>query len=145
LEFFHPHGLRCPHCGESTELAAHRHHRARIVVDYLCQRCGQFFNVWTGTPLQRTHYRPSEIMRLIAGIHEGISTAQLARDLRRDRSALSKWRRRLERWVTETFGRPPHGKRRVQGGLRNEGSRPMSRTTVSLQFEKKSPKRRKRS
>jgi transposase-like protein len=116
-----------------------------MLVDYLCRRCGQYFNTWTGTPLQQTHYRPSEIMRLIAGIHEGISTAQLARELGRDRSALSKWRRRLERWVTETFGRPPHGKKAIQRGLRDEGSRPMSGTTVSLQFGKKSPKRRKRS
>jgi transposase-like protein len=141
LEFFHPHGLRCPHCGESKDLTAHRHHRVGIVIDYLCQRCGQFFNVWTATPLEKTHYWPSEILKLMSGIHQGISTAQLARDLRRDRSALNHLRHRLEPWVTEKFGPPLHSKKRVEG--RRDLCPP--RTTVSLQFRKKSPKRKNRS
>ncbi len=139
LEFFHPHGLRCPHCGEPKDLAPHRHHRARIVVDYLCNRCRQVFNVWTGTPLQQTHHAPSEIMRLIWGIHQGISTAQLARELHCHRGALSPLRQRLEPWVTKNLGAPPHKKKRGQRA-KNASS---GRTSHTVQIGRKSRRRKK--
>jgi hypothetical protein len=138
LEFFHPRGLRCPHCGGPKDLATHRHHRVGIVMDYLCNRSRQLFNIWTGTPLQQTHHTPSEIMRLIRGIHQGISTAQLARDLHCHRGALSPLRQRLEPWVTKTFGAPPHKKKKVRG--RKDAT--SSRTSHTVQIGKKSRKRK---
>jgi transposase-like protein len=105
LELFHPRGLACPHCADRQQVVAHRRHQVRVVVDYLCKSCRRVFNAWTGTPLARTRHTPSEILKLIKGIHEGISTAQLASDLHCDRSALLALRHRLQRWVVEIFGR----------------------------------------
>ncbi len=139
LELFHPSGLACPHCGDRQQLVVHRRHHVPLVVDYLCTRCGQLFNAWTGTPLQRTHHTPSEIMRLIWGIHQGISTSQLARKLHCHRGALSPLRHRLEPWVTKTFGAPPHKKKKGTGRKRpSEG-----RTSHTVQIGGKSRRGKK--
>ena len=39
----HPHGLRCPHCGDRDRLRVHRRDRAPILV-YRCAACRRIFN-----------------------------------------------------------------------------------------------------
>ena len=63
VELLHPDGLGCPRCGEREHLGTHRCHRTPVV-DLQCGRCGRVFNAFTGTSLQGTHRRPSQLLRI---------------------------------------------------------------------------------
>jgi transposase-like protein len=91
----HPGGLDCPRCGARDKLGVHRRRRAPVL-DYQCGNCGRVFNAWTGTPLEKTHRRPSELVVILRGILQGTPTAQMARDLKCQRAQLLAVRRRLE-------------------------------------------------
>ena len=104
--FLHPAGLGCPGCGTQGGLYVHRRHRAPVL-DYRCSTCGRVFNAWTGTALQGTHRRPSEILRILRAIVGKLSTAQLARNLGRQRATLHQLRRRLERELPLNSGTDP--------------------------------------
>ena len=80
LGLFHPEGLHCPRCQAQDGFAIHRYVR-EPVLDYRCTACGRVFNAWTGTVFQGTHYRPSTLILIIRGFAQGVSTAQLAREL----------------------------------------------------------------
>ena len=80
LDLFHPQGLHCPRCHAHEGFTVHRYYR-EPVLDYRCRACGRVFNAWTGTALQGTHYRPSQIVLILRGFTQGVSTAQLAREL----------------------------------------------------------------
>jgi transposase-like protein len=95
VAWLHPDGLSCPRCGEGDHLHVHRRHRAPVL-DYRCGHCRRVFNAFTGTILQGTHRRPAELILFVRGIAQGVSTAQLARELDRDRSQLLELRHRLQ-------------------------------------------------
>src|SRR3981081_2675035 len=80
FDLFHPEGLRCPRCQAQDGFTIHRYVR-EPVLDYRCTECGRVFNAWTGTVFQGTHYRPSTLILIIRGFAQGVSTAQLAREL----------------------------------------------------------------
>ena len=88
LDLFHPKGLHCPRCQAQDGFAIHRYVR-EPVLDYRCTACGRVFNAWTGTVFQGTHYRPSTLILIIRGFAQGVSTAQLARELGCIRTRLS--------------------------------------------------------
>jgi hypothetical protein len=79
---------------------------------YRCARCQKYFNVWTDTPLHRSHRRPSEILRIMKALVEGKSTRQLARELGRDCGKLARFERRLHKLVFQLFGPPRKDRRR---------------------------------
>jgi transposase-like protein len=105
VEALHPDGLRCPRCGSSGGLGVHRRHR-EPVLDYQCRLCHRVFNAWTGTPLEKTHRRPSEIQRILWAIARGTPTAQLARELQCQRAQLLALRRRLVPLAQALFSGP---------------------------------------
>jgi transposase-like protein len=92
----HADGLGCPRCGERERLGVHRRKRAPVL-DYQCGNCGRVFNAWTGTLLQKTHMRSSEWVLLVRGICAGTPTAQLARELVRNRPNLLLLRHRIQK------------------------------------------------
>ena len=79
LAILHPNGLACPRC-RSTRLSVHRRHRAPVL-DHRCRDCRRVFNAFTGTALQGTNRRPSTLVLILRGVAQGVSTAQLAREL----------------------------------------------------------------
>ena len=91
----HPGGLACPRCGASEGLGVHRRHRAPAL-NYQCGVCGRVFNAWTGTPLQGVQRRPSELLLILRGFAQGVSTAQLARELGCGRMKLLAFRHTLQ-------------------------------------------------
>jgi transposase-like protein len=95
VELLHPDGLACPRRGERQRLGIHRCHRAPLV-DFQCGACGRVFNAFTGTPLQGTHRRPSQLLMILHGIAKGTPTAQMARELGCDRKELLTLRHRLQ-------------------------------------------------
>jgi transposase-like protein len=90
----HPGGPACPRCG-GDHFGAHRRHRDPVV-DYRCGRCRRVFNIFTGTALQGTGRRPSELIQILRGIAQGTPTAQLARELGCDRMGLLELRHKLQ-------------------------------------------------
>ena len=95
LEALHPEGLACPRCHRADRISAHRRHRAPVL-DHRCESCRRVFNAFTGSALQGTKRRPSQLILILRGIAQGVPTAQLARELDCDRSELTKFRHRLQ-------------------------------------------------
>ena len=95
LIWLHPDGLACPRCGTRDDLGVHRCHRAPVL-DYRCKACHRVFNAFTGTALRGTKRRPVELMLILRGFAQGVPTAQLARELGRDRKELLTLRHRLQ-------------------------------------------------
>src|SRR5262249_41926247 len=87
LELLHPGGLACPRCRARAGRGAPRRRRYPVL-DYQCAAWGRVFNAWTGTPLEKTHRRPSRILKILGGILLKTPTAQLARDLQCQRAQL---------------------------------------------------------
>lgn len=95
LDMLHPAGLHGPTCRRSDALAIHDRHRPPVF-DSRCRHCGSVFNGFTGTPLQKTHRTPVQLVRILRGICQGTPTAQLARERRCDRKHLLTLRHRLQ-------------------------------------------------
>jgi transposase-like protein len=94
VEALHPGGLTCPGCG-GDRLGVHRRHRDPVI-DYRCGDCRRVFNAFTGTALQGTSRRPSELVLILRGVAQGTPTARLARELGCDRMKLLELRHRLQ-------------------------------------------------
>jgi transposase-like protein len=95
VQILHPDGLACPRCQTRDGLQVHKRLRAPIL-DYRCAACGRVFNAFTNTAFHKTSYRPSELVLFLRGIAQGVPTAQLARELRRNRSHLRERRHQLQ-------------------------------------------------
>src|SRR5262245_46933629 len=105
LHHLHPRGLRCPGCG-STDLGVHRRRRAPVL-DYRCTGCGRVFNLFTGTALAGTRLRPAEVVSILRGFAQGVTTARLARELGRNRPHLLALRHKLQAAAPAAADRTP--------------------------------------
>lgn len=106
LVLLHPDGLACPRCHARDGLGLHRRDRDPVL-DYRCGQCGRVFNAYTGTVLEGSHKMPSLVMLILRGIAQGVSTAQLARELGLDRCKLLVWRHRLQQLAEQSVDRTP--------------------------------------
>lgn len=106
VELLHPDGLACPRRGDRDGLKVHRRDRAPILV-YRCTGCRRIFNAFTGTTLRGTKRRPIELVLILRGIAQGVSTAQLARELGCSRPELLEFRHRLQELGFEGLDRTP--------------------------------------
>jgi transposase-like protein len=104
LAALHPDGLQCPHCRATDRPGVHRCHRDPVL-DYQCGRCGCVFNAFTGTALQGTHRPCAQLLLILRGIAQGVSTARLARELGCDRKHLLRLRHRLQDLAERAGGR----------------------------------------
>lgn len=106
LAWLHPNGLACPRCHRPDKILAHRRHRAPVL-DHRCGHCGRVFNAFTETVLHGIRRRPSELVLIVRGFAQGVPTAQMARELGRDRSELLALRHRLQERAFEGRDRTP--------------------------------------
>ena len=113
VEALHPDGLACPRCGADDRIGVHRRHRDPVV-DYRCGRCRRVFNAFTGTALQGTSRRPPELILILRGVAQGTPTAQLARELGRDRMKLLELRHKLQANATAGLDPEPLPDGRVE-------------------------------
>jgi transposase-like protein len=95
VDTLHPDGLRCPTCQRTDTLAVHDRHRPPVF-DYRCRHCGAVFNAYTGTPLQKTHRSPAQLVLILRGIWQAAPTARLARELGCDRKHLLALRHKVQ-------------------------------------------------
>ena len=113
VDLLHPDGLACPRCGRRDGLKVHRRHR-EPVLDYRCPACGRVFNAWAGTILQGMQRRPAEILLILRGFAQGVTTARLARELGCDRMKLLSLRHRLQGHALMGMDRNPLGNAKVE-------------------------------
>lgn len=95
VEMLHPDGLRCPTCRRDDALTVHDRHRPPVF-DYRCRHCRSVFTAYTGTPLQKTHRSPAQLVLVLRGIGPGTPTARLAREWGCDRKHLLAVRHKLQ-------------------------------------------------
>ena len=113
LGLLHPDGLACPRCGDRDHLKVHRRDRAPILA-YRCAACRRVCTAFTKTALQGTKRRPIELVLILRGIAQGVSTAQLARELGCSRPELLAFRHRLQEKGFEGLDRSPLGDAEVE-------------------------------
>jgi transposase-like protein len=95
VAWLHPDGFACPRCRQGDRMAVHRRRRPPVL-DHRCGHCGRVFNAFTDTALHGVKRRPAELVLIVRGFAQGVSTAQLARELECDRSELLNLRHRLQ-------------------------------------------------
>lgn len=97
LKHFHPEGLPCPDCGldvkEARSFGTTRTSRLQI---YRCLSCDGVYNLYSGTVFQQTQFTPSEAVLLLRGICQGVSSAQLSREIGVSRQTVMSLRRALQ-------------------------------------------------
>jgi len=94
VDILHPDGLCCPRCRQN-QWVVHRRGRWPVLV-YRCKECGRVFNIFTGTAFQQTHRPCAELLLILRGIAQGVPTAQLARELERNRPRLLELRHAIQ-------------------------------------------------
>ena len=96
LNHFHPQGLHCPKC--QTGVAEARDFRKTATSGlqvYRCKRCASVYNLYSGTVFAGTQFRPSQVVLLLRGICQGVSSSQLSRELGISRQTVLSIRRKL--------------------------------------------------
>jgi transposase-like protein len=93
MEYFHPTGIRCAHCGAAwAEAKDFRRTRQSELIVYRCQSCQVIYNLYSGTIFQGRHLRPAQVVLLIRGVLKGESAASLARELVMSRTTITELR-----------------------------------------------------
>ena len=97
LKHFHPQGLCCPGCQASVEEARHfRKTQTSGLQVYRCKGCQSVYNLYSGTVFAGTQFCPSQVVLLLRGISQGVSSSQLARELDITRQTVLSLRRKLQ-------------------------------------------------
>ncbi len=105
LEILHPEGLSCPQCHAQEKLGVHDRHRDPVL-DFQCGHCGRVFNLFTATALAGTRRSVVDILLILRGVAQGVSTAQLARELGCSYAMLLQLRHRLQGGVQDRLDEP---------------------------------------
>jgi transposase-like protein len=96
-EYFHPKGLKCPHCRAGFEQARWFRRTKRSELDvYRCQECKGIYNVYSGTVFEGRYFRPEQTVLFIRGVCQGKPTAKLARELAISRPTATEIRHQLQ-------------------------------------------------
>jgi len=97
MEYFHPNGVRCPHCqadwGEAREF---RYMRRSTLTVYRCRRCRGIYTLYSGTIFAARQLRPSQVALLVRGVLKGESAATLARELELSRTIATELQRLIQ-------------------------------------------------
>ena len=99
MKYFHPAGLRCPHCNGAHEEVGGRFARniTSRVMEWRCKRCRKLYTIYSGTAFAGRHIRPAKVIMLLRGICQGQSTASLARELELSRTTVHGLRQQLQK------------------------------------------------
>ncbi len=97
MEYFHPHGLRCPHCGAAwAEASEFRRTKRSELTVYRCRGCRGIYNLYSGTVFEARQLRPAQVVLLVRGVLKGESAATLARELQMSRTTVTELRHLLQ-------------------------------------------------
>jgi len=97
MQYFHPQGLRCPHCqSKPDEARFFRANRGSGLPVYRCHHCQGIYPLYSGTLFEASQLTPSQVILLLRGFVQGQSSAQLRRELHLAYKTVLKWRRRVQ-------------------------------------------------
>ena len=97
LNHFHPQGLCCPNCQASVSEAGNfRKTETSGLQVYRCKHCGSAYNLYSQTVFAGTRFRPSQVVLILRGVCQGVSSAQLGRELGLSRQTILSIRRKLQ-------------------------------------------------
>jgi transposase-like protein len=95
--YFHPKGLKCPHCQADFAQAHWFRDTKRSQLDvYRCQVCKGIYNLYSGTIFEGRYFRPEQTVLFIRGVCQGKSSSQLARELNLSRTTVIEVRHKLQ-------------------------------------------------
>ena len=95
--YFHPEGLKCPHCEAKLEQAYWFRKTIRSDLDvYRCQVCKGIYNLYSNTVFEGRHFTPEQTVLFIRGVCQKKPTAQLARELSLSRTTATEVRHQLQ-------------------------------------------------
>ncbi len=79
LRYFHPTGLRCPHChADQTKARIFRQTKKSHLTVYRCRHCQGIYNIYSGTVLEGRYLRPTQAVTLLHGLLGGTAMTTLA-------------------------------------------------------------------
>lgn len=97
MKYFHPDGLKCPHCQQThSDARFFRANRGSGLPVYRCNRCQGIYHLYSGTLFEGSQLTPAQLVLLLRGFLQGHSSAQLARELDLAYKTVLKWRHRLQ-------------------------------------------------
>ena len=97
LNHFHPHGLKCPHCGAGVMQARpFRQTATSQLTVHRCLQCQGIYNLYSSTVFQQKQLRPAQAVLLLRGVCKGESSAQIAREIGLTRQTVLSIRRKLQ-------------------------------------------------
>lgn len=97
MKYFHPSGLRCPHCqAESVEARYFRINVGSGLPVYRCMPCDGIYHIYSATVFEGCQMTPSQVVLLLRGLLQGETSAQLSRELDIGYKTVLKWRHRLQ-------------------------------------------------
>jgi transposase-like protein len=96
-KYFHPQGLKCPHCEESVKHArCFRHTRRSKLCVYRCHHCQGVYTLYSGTAFEGRQLRPAQVILLLRGVCKGEPSLTLAREIRVSRTTIHEIRQVLQ-------------------------------------------------
>ena len=96
-EYFHPTGLKCPHCQTGFEQATWFRRTKRSDLDvYRCKVCRGIYNLYSGTVFEGKHFTPEQTVLFLREVLQGKSSAKLARELKISRTTALAIRHQLQ-------------------------------------------------
>ena len=97
MEYFHPTGIRCPHCGAGWARAFEfRTTRKSQLTVYRFRECRGIYNLYSGTIFEARQLRPAQVVLLVRGVLKGESAATLARELGMSRTTITELRHLIQ-------------------------------------------------
>jgi transposase-like protein len=82
VDYFHPKGMVCPHCGAVMEEARQfRVTKSSQVPDYRCRRCDRTYNVYSGTVFEGRRLTAEQVVLLVRGVVKGEQAQILANEV----------------------------------------------------------------
>ncbi|MCS6929068.1 MAG: hypothetical protein NZM43_06180, partial [Saprospiraceae bacterium] len=80
LTYFHGGHLCCPEC-KSTHYRVHTYRR-KPIVQYMCLDCKTYFNLFSRTAFEGTHWPCSKVVMILRGFLKGESTRSMSREMK---------------------------------------------------------------
>jgi transposase-like protein len=97
LKYFHPDGLKCPHCGKVVQEAREfRKAKKSQVTVHRCNGCQGVYNLYSGTVFEGRYFRPAQAVLLLRGICKGEPAAAIAREIGVSRQTVHEVRKALQ-------------------------------------------------
>jgi transposase-like protein len=97
LKYFHPAGLKCPHCGGGLDQAREfRQTKTSQLTVYRCRQCQGIYNLYRQTVFEGRSFRPAQVVLLLRGVTKGQPSAEIGREIGVSRQTVHEVRQEIQ-------------------------------------------------